>query len=98
MSSFAELQKKYFPKGYVTRLTQSVFDNRLLAQLLPVFLQDLSIESCGPFPLKRANNYESSGVLAQSLLKLDTKQLNETEIASHSSHRITLKFYIKLIK
>jgi hypothetical protein len=93
-----EFQSDYLSYGFIKRLTQSVFENELLTEQLPIFLQDIAIESCGPFPLKVAQRFEDvSGVLAEPLLNIDRDyQIKESQIASHSVNRVTLKLYMRI--
>jgi len=87
---------KYLPYRFIKRLTQSVFENTIITNQFPVFLQDISVQTCGPFPLRASEEYKEGCVLSKPLLSIDKRHPNHSEIASHSSHRVTAKFYIKL--
>lgn len=43
---------RYLPQGFIQKLVKSVTDNQILTSEFPVFIHSISVEKCGPFPLR----------------------------------------------
>ena len=92
--------KKYFPYSFIKRLTQSVIENELITEELPLFIDSVTVDKCGPFPLQVADTLDSKGLLSWQLLNFEGQPKNNepdySEMTSHRVHKITLQLYIRL--
>jgi hypothetical protein len=96
VSGESNYKKKYVSYGFVRRLTHSVFENELLTKIFPIFLQNITIETAGPFPLQVSQDFLCShGVIVRKLLDFDKKLPNQTQITSYSVNQVKVQFYLK---
>ena len=94
-----EYRKRYLTPSFINRLTQSVIENELLTEELPVFIDTITVERCGPCPLNVAQTFSESGSLCRSLLNFDTQtapDLDHTEMASQTVNKVILKMHMRL--
>ncbi|MEN8444447.1 MAG: hypothetical protein ABG776_05475 [Cyanobacteria bacterium J06555_13] len=96
---------KFLTYNFIKRLTQSVVENELLTEEFSVFIENVTVERCGPFPLHIANTFEAHGTLSRTLLDFgqhpegDSANNGEPdyiELATHTVNKVTVQLYMRL--
>lgn len=99
IDSKADYIGKYLPYSFIKRLTQAVFENELLTEDFPIFIKNVAVERCGPFPLQIASSFDDSGTLSELLLNFKKKTEADpdyTELASHTVAKVTVQLHMRL--
>lgn len=96
---------KFLTYSFIKRLTQSVVENELLTEEFSVFIENVTVERCGPFPLQIADTFDSPGTLSRSLLNFGQRpgdgsahngEPDYIELAAHTVNKVTLQLYMRL--
>jgi hypothetical protein len=87
---------EYLTPSFVQRLTQSVVENEIITEELPIYLKYFEIERVRPLPLYVKRNNEAIGLLNRFLLESDEDEDRINGLDRQFAYRVKVHFYIKL--
>jgi hypothetical protein len=84
--------KEHLTYSFLQRLTKSVTENQILTSEFPVFIDSISVEECGPFPLALSTEPSASAdstsmSLAENTEPIKRASLNNSLLGLHEYER-----------